>query len=156
MLKLKCPSRVSKETFLVALGIAKIEGNVDDINKNSIVCNDFESCWTNENEIQPKLPKINVGKKLLQHDDNDIIEVTQHISSSSTFDRGTPVNSKMMAIESELEQDMAKIRDNLETKNIKLVELHLELAGMHDELKNTKSKHDECKTTLRLSEKRIE
>ena len=153
MLKLKSPSRLAKETFLLALGIAKYEGNIAHLDSCSTLFPDFHHFLP----ITRDLPIIDLAESNDDMADTVASNTEEPPSLSlSIFDRGTPVNSKMMAIESELEQDMVHMRDRLETKNKIVSELHHELNCLRNDYNGSKVEHGECKKNLRLSEKRIE
>ena len=144
MLKLKSPSRLARETFLIALGIAKYEGDTAYLTKNSVLYPYFDS-------FSP------IGKKVCALEvPTDCKEKKATCLPISVVDKGTPVNSKMMALESELEKDMVMMRDKLETKNQLVSKLHYELTQLRDDHKISEQNHLKCKKYLRLSEKRVE
>ncbi len=162
MIKLKSPSRLARETFLIALGIAKFEGNLSNLDKYSVLFPDFESF----SSTTKKIPELHFSRP--SHDmkethrgkEKDLISIQSPSlpkkSQHHDFDRGTPVNSRMLAIESELENDMVQLRDKLEEKNKVVAELHYELSHLHDDYNSSKSDYADCKKNLRLSERRIE
>ena len=152
MLKLKSPSRLARETFLIALGIAKYEGSITNLNPSTVLFPDFHHF----SPAEEKLPVIELANTVKIEEKLRNGRKTPELETTSSLDKGTPVNKKMMAIESELEQDMAHLRDRLEAKNKIVSELHHELNHLHDDYNASKSEFAECKRNLRLSERRIE
>ena len=145
MLKLKSPSRLARETFLMALGIAKFQGHVSNLDIYSSLFADFEMFST----TSEKTCKLDIARSCQQKDDQRRKEESMQIQSplvikniQHDYEKGTPMNSKMLAIESELENGLA--------------ELHDELSHLHDDYNASKSEYIECKKNLRLSERRIE
>ncbi len=152
MLKLKSPSRLARETFLIALGIAKYEGNICNLNPSSVLFSDFPQFPT----VTQKVPILEITNEENEKDGRNTPPILQSKPSIELLNRCTPVNSKMMAIESELEQDMVQMRDRLESKNRIVSDLHHELTHLHDDHNASKAAHEDCKKKLRLSERRIE
>jgi hypothetical protein len=152
MFKLKSPSRLARETFLIALGIAKYEGNIANLDKYSVLFPDLHHF----SPMAKKLPAIDLTR-IDEGKTKKLNESVEHQPPSiADLDKGTPVNSKMIAIESELEQDMAQLRDRLEAKNKIVSELHHELTHLHSDYNASKEERDEYKKNLRLSERRIQ
>lgn len=157
MLKLKSPSRLARETFLIALGIAKYEGNISNLDKLSVLFPDFEKFST----CSKKVPIFHLSNGEKQRNEKELTSTSAQSPPTSKrlphdFDKGTPVNSKMLAIETELENDMVQLRDKLEEKNKVVAELHHELTHLHDDYNCTNTEYTQCKKNLRLSERRIE
>ena len=157
LLKLKSPSRLARETFLIALGIAKYEGNILNLDKSSVLFPDFETFST----CSKKVPTFHLNNDEKEGNEKELTSVSAQSPPTSKrfqhdFDKGTPVNSKMLAIETELENDMVQLRDKLEAKNEVVSELHDELTHLHDAYNCTKTEYTQCKKKLRLSERRIE
>ena len=140
MLKLKSPSRLARETFLMALGIASYQGNIANLTRHTALFPNIHSVTCNDKNLSDiDLPK----------------PTSRRLFGNSDIDRETPV-SKMMAIENELEQDMFMMRDKLEAKNKVVSELHQELTYLHEDLNKSKNSNEECKKSLRLSQRRVE
>ena len=146
VLKLKSPSRLARETFLISLGIARYQGSLADLNKYSVLFPDLDII----SEVDEMSPIAEVDEK------TPIIERISKRLFVAELDRGTPVNSKMMAIENELEQDMVMMRDKLEVKNKIVSDLREELIHLQDSFTVSKAQYNECNKNLRLSERRVE
>lgn len=74
----------------------------------------------------------------------------------SASDSKLALGSNMLAIESELEKDMALLKKKLEAKNYTVMELQHQLHESEEEKKNSKIEYKDCYKSLRLAEKRIE
>ena len=153
MLKLKSPSRLARETFLIALGIAKYEGDIANLTKNSVLYPDSGSF----SPIDKKICVLEAPKHCEEKEGlSEAIEHQFTCLPANEIDKGTPVNSKMIALEGELEKDMVMMRDKLEAKNQIVSELHHELDKLRDDHKASEEKYLTCKKNLRLHEKRVE
>ncbi len=180
ILKLKAPSRLARETFLIALGIASYEGPVKYLNTETVL-------FPSHTDIEPDV-NINHDHDIsIRHHPNEdekkeeteiCVDIDQRPltpeirPSTSNQSSVTPAktNTKMIAIECELEKDMSSICEKLESTNkvVKHLREELERArgktnDLEDELTgavqaNIKLKEDYTETTksLRLSERRIE
>ncbi len=76
------------------------------------------------------------------------------INSEASVD--TPVNRKMIAIESELEKDVSMLQERLGSKNKDLMNIEQELAYARRDLDLQKEESTETKKMLRVAQRRIE
>ena len=80
----------------------------------------------------------------------------QPVESRTTLEVKSPFCSKMLAIESELEEDMDLLRHKLECKNKVVTDLREELNTSKETNRKGKTEFEECSRSLRLADKRIE
>lgn len=78
----------------------------------------------------------------------------QPSSSGTSID--TPVNRKMIAIESELENDVMLIEEKLGSKNKEIINLQQNLSSSEKKFKEKEIENMETKKLLRIAQRRIE
>lgn len=139
--KLEAPCRISRETFLITLGIAKYNGDFINLHKDTTL---FPELPISDNDLD-LTPVSQILTKHFRMADK-VISTPSKDSDQQLMRSWTPFNSKMIELETELEHDLGILRDKLETKN-KIVS---ELQDQVSDLINEKSSQQEEIHSLKI------
>jgi len=158
----------ARESFLLALGIASFEGVHTDLNTLAVLFRPSYSSDENDaDEANEATKEENDDSTHIESDTNsDIDDDAQQLRTTtpplnpilSSISADTPgtTGRRMIAIESELENDMNELKDRLDSKNKVVSDLQDELNQLRLDHTVQREGNIETKKTLRISERRIE
>lgn len=155
-LKFDAPSRIERETFLITLGIARFDGDLKDLNTRTKLFPERPPLERDFCTPNWKLSNDNsfTNEEVIRNEPA-IMETPEKMSETTKKSALTPFNSKMMALESELEEDLGILRDKLESKNKVVLELHEEIKMLKNDKISSSEQLSELKRLLHLSEEKI-
>ena len=158
----------ARESFLLALGIASFEGTHTDLNAQAVLFRPKQTC----DEIVEDIADTNTVDKeedddISTHSESDTNSDTDddtgtctptlssNLSSKSADTPGT-ASRRMIAIESELENDMNELKDRLEAKSKAVSDLQEDIIQLRLDRRTQCEQNIETKRALRLSQRCIE
>jgi len=154
-LKLDAPSRITRETFLIALGIARFDEDLKDLSTCTKLFPErppLESNYSAPN-YQSSIDDA-ATKEEVTHEILSVMETPERATDTTQKSTLTPFNTKMMALESELEEDLGILRDKLESKNKVVSDLREELKLLKHEKICSSEQISNLKGLLHLSEEK--
>ena len=186
-MKFQAPSRLARETFLIALGVSRYIGLIADLDTSTLLfphVPEISTAMELENDSSPlsgesvegeykpiSISNNETGKK----EDNNTKgeQVEEEVKSKSkceesedlkeqpeeicaAFEIKSPFCLKMLAIESELEEDMDLLKHKLECKNKVVTDLQEDLETTKDLSRSKTIEFEDCSKSLRLADKRID
>lgn len=184
-MKFQAPSRLARETFLIALGVSRYSGLIADLDTGTLLfphVPEISTAMELENDSSP-LSRESVNEEPISKSNNETgkkednktkgEEVEEEVIAKTKYEESedleeqpeqicaaleikSPFCSKMLAIESELEEDMDLLKHKLECKNKVVTDLQEELKTTKESSRSKTIKFEDCSRSLRLADKRID
>jgi hypothetical protein len=144
---------LARESFLLAFGIASFVGLHSDLNYQAILFPTMEIPEGDDDNVV--IHSEDIGRELDAQKESGTTTPPLHLTYSETS-IDTPVNKKMIAIESELEKDVLTLQETLGSKSKDIIKLQSDLEKSKMERKAEKEEAAETKRLLMISLRRIE
>lgn len=167
-LKIQAPSRISRESFLLAMGIASFDGKHSELNtkaalfKPSAEIKEGQGQRCNEDDLVQNFEELEEipGDNAL---DEPIIDkegrhqtTTPPINHNLSAGMNETPNSAWTRVETELYEDILQLQNKLDGKNKDVSDLKDQVLKLNDEIKTERKFHSETKKDLLISRKHIE